>query len=170
MSTHPATNPHASRTTADEGRDDIAWLLSEFATDTNGVTHVVLLSRDGLRLLDSEAEEDWADSFAAAVSGVISLAAGLTGPRGGKRPARQVLIERDDCLIFVQNAGRSAILGSRPGGVDTVLAVVAAADSDAHTIGFSMGRLVGQLAPYMLTPLYADSEEETTTSTCGLTS
>ncbi|WP_241990085.1 MULTISPECIES: roadblock/LC7 domain-containing protein [unclassified Streptomyces] len=150
MSTHPASSTPASKTTADEDRDDIAWLLREFATDTTGVTHVVLLSRDGLRLLDSEVDRGWADSLAASVSGLASLAGGFTGPGGRRCPARQVLIERDDCLIFVRNAGRSSAFDNQPGGVDTILAVVAAVDSDAHTIGFSMGRLVGRLAPYML--------------------
>ncbi|CAO0836965.1 hypothetical protein SMICM17S_06202 [Streptomyces microflavus] len=100
----------------------------------------VLLSRDGLRLLDSEVDKDWADELSAALSGVASIASNITGPSHKKRPARQVVVERDDCLFFVQSAGQSAAFGKHPGNehglVDTVLAVIAATDADAGNAGF----------------------------------
>ncbi|MFF8481870.1 roadblock/LC7 domain-containing protein [Streptomyces antibioticus] len=163
MSTHPETHTvtgaPASEATASGQREDMAWLLRQFAADVPGITHAVLLSREGLRLLDSDVDKDWADELAAAISGVASLAANVTGPSHKKRPARQVIIERDDCVIFVQSAGRSALFNNRPGNergeVDTVLAVIATADADAGTIGFEMGRLVAKFAPYMLIPVRA---------------
>ncbi|GED88535.1 roadblock/LC7 domain-containing protein [Streptomyces sp. 6-11-2] len=161
MSTHPemhtVTGAPASETTASGQRDDMAWLLRQFAADVPGVTHTVLLSRDGLRLLDSDVDKDWADELSAAISGVASLAANITGPSHKKRPARQVIIERDDCLFFVQSAGRSAAFDNRPGNergeVDTILAVIATTDADAGAVGFEMGRLVAKFAPYMLIPV-----------------
>ncbi|MFD4950510.1 roadblock/LC7 domain-containing protein [Streptomyces sp. NPDC058451] len=161
MSTHPemhtATGAPASETTASGQRDNMAWLLRQFAADVPGVTHTVLLSRDGLRLLDSDVDKDWADELSAAISGVASLAANITGPSHKKRPARQVIIERDDCLFFVQSAGRSAAFDNRPGNergeVDTILAVIATTDADAGAVGFEMGRLVAKFAPYMLIPV-----------------
>ncbi|CAM5550205.1 roadblock/LC7 domain-containing protein [Streptomyces purpurascens] len=162
MSTHAARNnvtgdALASETTASGQRDNMAWLLRQFASDTPGVTHAVLLSRDGLRLVDSDVDKDWADELSAALSGVASLAANITGPTHKKRPARQVIIERDDCLIFVQSAGRSAAFDNHPGNergeVDTILAVIATTDADAGTVGFEMGRLVQKFAPYMLIPV-----------------
>ncbi|MGW9411890.1 roadblock/LC7 domain-containing protein [Streptomyces diastaticus] len=161
MSTHPAMNnvtdgTPASATTSGQ-RDSMAWLLRQFASETPGVTHAVLLSRDGLRLLDSDVDKDWADELSAAFSGVASLAANITGPSHKKRPARQVIIERDDCLFFVQSAGRSAAFDTHPGAdrgeVDTILAVIATRDADAGTVGFEMGRLVQKFAPYMLIPV-----------------
>ncbi|MGW4101802.1 roadblock/LC7 domain-containing protein [Streptomyces sp. NPDC004976] len=162
MSTHPTrTNvtdgTPASATSTSGQRDNMVWLLRQFASETPGVTHAVLISRDGLRLLDSDIDKDWADELSAAFSGVASLAANITGPTGKKRPSRQVIIERDDCLFFVQSAGRSAAFDNHPGNergeVDTILTVIAAWDADAGTVGFEMGRLVQKFAPYMLIPV-----------------
>ncbi|MEU9068892.1 roadblock/LC7 domain-containing protein [Streptomyces sp. NPDC048306] len=161
MSTHPATSNvtgdmPASATTTSGQRDSMVWLLRQFASETPGVTHAVLLSRDGLRLLDSDVDKDWADELSAAFSGIASLAANITGPSHKKRPARQVIIERDDCLFFVQSAGRSAVFDTHPGEdgeVDTILAVIATRDADAGTVGFEMGRLVQKFAPYMVIPV-----------------
>lgn len=136
---------------------DVTWLLRRFAVEVSGVTHAVLLSRDGLRLSDSEVDKDWADELSAAVSGVASLAANVTGPTRAKRPARQVIIERDDCFLFIQGAGRSSAFRNFPGHtrgmVDTVLAVIAYPDADVGSVGFEMGRLVEKFAPYMDIPV-----------------
>jgi predicted regulator of Ras-like GTPase activity (Roadblock/LC7/MglB family) len=169
MSTHPTmTNvtggTPASATSTSGQRDSMVWLLRQFASETPGVTHAVLISRDGLRLLDSDIDKDWADELSAAFSGVASLAANITGPHGKKRPARQVIIERDDCLFFVQSAGRSAAFDNHPGNergeVDTILAVLAARDADAGTVGFEMGRLVQKFSPYMLIPVRVGTSGE----------
>ncbi|MEU6553729.1 roadblock/LC7 domain-containing protein [Streptomyces sp. NPDC046915] len=162
MSTHPAMDnvtgdAPVTEATASGQRDNMAWLLRQFASDIPGVTHAVLLSRDGLRLLDSDVDKDWADELSAALSGVASLAANITGPSHKKRPVRQVIIERDDCLFFVQSAGRSTAFDNHPGNergeVDTILAVIATTDADAGTVGFEMGRLIQKFAPYMLIPI-----------------
>lgn len=156
MSTHPETNSSPAQ--------DMAWLLRQFVADVPGVTHAVLLSRDGLRLLDSEVDKDWADELSAALSAMASIAASITGPSHRKAPARQVVIERDDCLVFLQSAGQSAAFGGRPsnegGLVDTVLAVIAATDADAGTAGFEMGRLVQKFAPFMQIPVRVDTGDE----------
>ncbi|MET9507791.1 roadblock/LC7 domain-containing protein [Streptomyces flavidovirens] len=169
MSTHPEMNnvtgiAPASEAAASHQREDMAWLLRQFASEVPGVTHAVLLSRDGLRLLDSDVDKDWADELSAALSGVASLAANITGPSHKKRPARQVVIERDDCLFFVQSAGRSAAFEDHPGNergeVDTVLAVIATTDVDAGTAGFETGRLVQKFAPYMQIPVRVGTSDE----------
>lgn len=169
MNTHPEMNPPTgvapeSAATASHQRDDMAWLLRQFAADVPGVLHAVLLSRDGLRLLDSDVDKDWADELSAALSGVASLASNATGPSHQKRPARQVIIERDDCLFFVQSAGRSAAFEDHPGNdrgeVDTILAVIAAPNADAGPVGFEMGRLVKKFAPYMQIPVRVGTGDE----------
>lgn len=168
MSTHPEMNnvagvapAPASEATASDQRKDMAWLLRQFATDVPGVTHAVLLSRDGLRLLDSDVDKDWADELSAAFSGVASIAANITGPSYKKKPARQVVIERDDCMFFVQSSGRSAVFDNHPGNergvVDTILAVIATTDVDAGNAGYEMGRLVEKFAPYMQIPVRVDT-------------
>ncbi|MDI3421897.1 roadblock/LC7 domain-containing protein [Streptomyces luteolus] len=162
MSTHSAMDnvtvpAPATEATASGQRDNMVWLLRQLAADVPGVTHAVLLSRDGLRLLDSDVDKDWADELSAAISGVASVAANTTGPSHKKMPARQVIIERDDCLFFVQSAGRSAAFENHPGNergeVDTILAVIATTDADAGAVGFEMGRLIQRFAPYMLIPV-----------------
>ncbi|MGW7069456.1 roadblock/LC7 domain-containing protein [Streptomyces sp. NPDC054855] len=154
----------ASEATPSGQRKDMAWLLLQFAAEVPGVTHAVLLSRDGLRLLDSDVDKDWADELSAALSGVASLAANITGPSHKRSPARQVVIEREDRLFFVQSAGRSAAFEGHPGNergvVDTVLAVVTTAHADAGTVGFEMGRLVQKFAPYMHIPVRVGTGDE----------
>ncbi|MFF9001493.1 roadblock/LC7 domain-containing protein [Streptomyces achromogenes] len=141
--------------------DSIAWLLQEFTEDLPDVTHAVLLSREGLRLLDGGVEKDWADQLAASISGVASLAANVTGPTGKKLPAKQVLVERDDCLFLVQNAGGSKAFENQPGAVrgvvDTILVVVTVPDANVSTVGFEMSRLIGKFADYMEVPVRAAS-------------
>ncbi|WP_327669434.1 MULTISPECIES: roadblock/LC7 domain-containing protein [unclassified Streptomyces] len=169
MNTHPEMNTvtsvaPGSEASASGQRESMAWLLRQFANEVPGVTHAVLLSRDGLRLLDSEVDKDWADELSAALSGVASLASNITGPTDRKRPARQVVIERDDCLFFVQSAGRSAAFDNHPGNergvVDTVLAVITTPDADAGTAGYEMGRLVQKFAPYMQIPVRVGMGDE----------
>ncbi|KUF17333.1 roadblock/LC7 domain-containing protein [Streptomyces silvensis] len=157
--THDAPDAAPSKLEAAGQRDDMAWMLRQFASDVSGVTHAVLLSRDGLRLLDSDVDKDWADELAAAVSGIASIASNITGPRHGRHPAKQIIIERDDCLIFVQNAGRADAFAGHHGVVDTVLTVIAATDADARSVGFEMGRLITKFAPYMHIPVRGGSGE-----------
>ncbi|MFK0120144.1 roadblock/LC7 domain-containing protein [Streptomyces sp. NPDC090994] len=147
----------ASATAPGSQASDLAGFLEQFAADTSGVTHAVLLSRDGIRLVDSGVDKDWADELAAAICGVASISANITGPTSSKRPAGQIIIERDDCLFFVQNAGSSSAFPNHPGNVrgvvDTILAVITTADADVGGVGFEMSRLVDRFAPYMDIPV-----------------
>ncbi|MGW1599792.1 roadblock/LC7 domain-containing protein [Streptomyces eurythermus] len=138
-----------------------AWLLQQFTEEQPDVTHAVLLSREGLRLLDGGVEKDWADELAAAISGVASIAANVTGPTGEKQPAKQVLIERDDCLLLMQNAGGSKAFENRPGPVrgvvDTILVVVTTPDANVSPVAFEMSRLIRRFADHMEVPVRAAS-------------
>ncbi len=166
MSTHPEMNTiaeAASETTAGSPQEDMAWMLQQFVSTVPDVTHAVLLSRDGLQLLDSGVDKDWADELSAAVSGLASLAANMTGLSHRKTPPRQIIIEREDCLYFVQSAGRSRAFEHYPsqrGVVDTLLVVVTAPDADAGNCGFEMARLLEKFAPYMLVSARRDADEE----------
>ncbi|MGW0822536.1 roadblock/LC7 domain-containing protein [Streptomyces sp. NPDC002845] len=159
------SDPHARVLPPDTGepRESMTWLLKEFASSVPGVTHVLLLSRDGLRLLDSDMYPDWADKLAAGFSGIASLTANIPGPGNAKVSPQQIIIEREDALFFLQSAGTSRAFEDHPGNtrgeVDTVLAVLARPDADVGTVGYEMGRLVGQFAPYMAIPVRADAIE-----------
>ncbi|MBV9026909.1 MAG: roadblock/LC7 domain-containing protein [Streptomycetaceae bacterium] len=135
------------------------WLLDTFVSKVPGVTHALLVSRDGLTLLASGMDKDWADTMAATVSGHASLAQGTPGPKGGRLPAQQIMIEREDCLFFIMSSGtgqRSAFTsqpGTCQGTVDTVLGVLAEPDADGGTVGYEMGRLITAFAQHMHTPI-----------------
>ncbi|MFG3199822.1 roadblock/LC7 domain-containing protein [Streptomyces sp. NPDC048208] len=140
---------------ATSGRQDMEWLLKEFATANGEVTHAVLLSRDGLRLLDSGVDKDWADELAAGISGLASLGKNLTGPTHAKVPPKLMFVERDDCFFLIQGAGRSTAFGDQPGttrGVlDTILVVITTPKANVGTVSYEIGRLVAKFAPYMET-------------------
>ncbi|MER5440803.1 roadblock/LC7 domain-containing protein [Streptomyces sp. NPDC002790] len=169
MSTHAETDTVTEdasapqvEVTASGMRGNMHWLLKQFVAECAGVTHAVLLSRDGLRLLDSEVDRDWADGLSAGISGLASLAKNLPGPSRQTRPASQIMIERDDCLIFVQSAGGSTAFGNHSGikVKETVLGVVATTDADAGSVGFEIGRLVQKFAPYMQIPVRERTDDE----------
>jgi predicted regulator of Ras-like GTPase activity (Roadblock/LC7/MglB family) len=145
-------------------QDEIAWLLEQFAATEPGVQHALLASRDGIKLThSSELGRDAADALAAALSGLSSLAANIPGLSGRGVPVRQVLVERDDCLVFLVSAGATSAFPNQPlstgRSVDTVLGVIATPDANPGKIGFEMQRLVQRFAPYMVTAVrQGDSE------------
>jgi predicted regulator of Ras-like GTPase activity (Roadblock/LC7/MglB family) len=64
------TSPSTLRTP-----QDFVWLTEQFAADTPGVTHAVLLSSDGLQLVSSSSVgRDLGDQLAALTSGLLSMA------------------------------------------------------------------------------------------------
>nr|WP_260336160.1 roadblock/LC7 domain-containing protein [Streptomyces sp. EAS-AB2608] len=161
--------PETAKAASDQGaaanvQQNLAWLLRQFVADVPGALHAVLLSREGLRLLDSDVDKDWADELSAAISGMASIAANVTGPTHQKKPAKQVMVERDDCLLLVQSAGGSAAFKNQPGAVrgvvDTILVVVTDPDADVGAAGFEMSRLVDKFAPYMEVPVRVASGDE----------
>lgn len=153
--------------TADNAPQELAtpfarmeWLLDEFVSRVGGVTHALLVSKDGLLLLGSSLMgRDWADTLAATVSGHASLAHGTLGPKGDTLPASQIIIERADCLFFIMVAGKGLKSAFSPtperhqGSVEAVLGVLAEPDADAGLVGFEMGQLVKQFAHLMQTPV-----------------
>jgi predicted regulator of Ras-like GTPase activity (Roadblock/LC7/MglB family) len=56
------------------GPQDFGWLLRQFATSTPGVTFALIVSSDGLALVESTAmPSEFVDPMAALTSGMISL-------------------------------------------------------------------------------------------------
>ncbi|MFF4276153.1 roadblock/LC7 domain-containing protein [Streptomyces sp. NPDC001536] len=137
-----------------EVQEQMTRLLDEFVKDTTGVTHALLVARDGLKqAIVSHMDEDWADDVAAAFSGVVSLARGVTGPTSKKMPAGQVLIERDDTLFLATEAGEGSAFHSDGKTVATILVVLTRTDANIGTVGWEAGRLVQRFAPFMTTPV-----------------
>ncbi|SEF03981.1 Predicted regulator of Ras-like GTPase activity, Roadblock/LC7/MglB family [Streptomyces sp. 3213] len=109
--THETSRPDGgdTMTAAAHGSDDpsrqMAGMLEEFVERVPGVTHALLISRDGLRMVDSGIHKDWADKWAATLGALASLAENVPGPRGGAAAMKQAVVERDDGMLFVSIAG-----------------------------------------------------------------
>ncbi|MEU3982049.1 roadblock/LC7 domain-containing protein [Streptomyces sp. NPDC026672] len=137
-----------------EVQGQMARLLDDFVNDTAGVTHALLVSRDGLKqAIPSHMDPDWADEVAAAFSGMVGLAKGVTGPTSKKMPAGQILIERDDTLFLATEAGTGHAFALNGKAVATILVVLARTDANVGTVAFSAGRLVQRFTPFMTTPV-----------------
>ncbi|MFJ9893577.1 roadblock/LC7 domain-containing protein [Streptomyces sp. NPDC091280] len=147
----------ASACGAHEPIRQMAGMLTEFVQQVPGVTQALLVSRDGLRLVDNGIHKDLADKWAASLGTLASLTENIPGPRGDAGAMKQTVIERDDGLIFVSFAGTSAAFPNQPGTkegvVATVLAVITEPNANAGTVGYEMGVLVDRFAPYMVTAL-----------------
>lgn len=136
----------------------LGWLLGEFLMRVPGAESAVLASNDGLKLAWAGLTGDAADSTAALMAGLHSLAKGvgqITNKGGG---VRQIVIEGDMSLLFVMSAGDGmpagmhARIGTDPATVGTVLAVLAAPDADPGVVGHQMATLVDSVAEHLVTP------------------
>ncbi|MGC5000705.1 roadblock/LC7 domain-containing protein [Streptomyces sp. DT195] len=130
--------------------EGLGWLLTQFVSDNPGVTHGVLMSRDGLKLLDSGVDRDWSDKLAATFAGMASLGASVAGPTGREVRPSQLLVERSDCFFLIQYAGQAVSFPNAPGRdrrVDTILGIVAGPDADLEAVGFEMTHLIERFAP-----------------------
>jgi predicted regulator of Ras-like GTPase activity (Roadblock/LC7/MglB family) len=126
--TYPATPvPTGPATTT----ADVAWLLSQFASEAPGVTHAVILSLDGLRVAAAGAvDRDLADQLAACTSGLLSLAHQLGSLLASGSP--------DHVTV---RFGQGHLLCMRIGQLAGLM-VAAAPDSDLRVLAFQMTRFV----------------------------
>jgi uncharacterized protein len=116
------------------------WLLSDFASETPGVRHVLVVSADGLRLAVSHGVEPMlADQLCAATSGLVSLARG-TATLLEAEPVTQTIVEMAGCYLFAT----SISLGS-------TLAVLTDRTADMGLVGYEMTMLAARVG-HALTP------------------
>jgi predicted regulator of Ras-like GTPase activity (Roadblock/LC7/MglB family) len=109
----------------------MSWAMDDFVRTVQGVTHAVVLSRDGLTIEASAGlgRED-ADHLSAVASGLHSLARGA-GDHFGQGAVRQTIIEMEDGLLFIAAAGAGSCLAvlaeptSEPGLIAYEMAMVA---------------------------------------------
>lgn len=125
---------------------NVNWLLSAFASETDGVEQAIAVSSDGLLMaISSNLDRGSADKIAAIVTGIRSLADGASRLLG-KGLLHQVIIEMEASFLFV-----SAISGG------STLGVVASRDCDLGLIGYETALLVqrvgGQLTPELIAEL-----------------
>jgi predicted regulator of Ras-like GTPase activity (Roadblock/LC7/MglB family) len=119
---------------------DLTWLLEDFAQRTTHVRAVLVTSRDGLKRASYNvtADNGVPDTISAAVSGVQSLAEGVSRYLGGNGVCRQSVLELDTGCLFTMAAGHGA-----------VLSVLVDEDADAGQVAYDMGLLVKRVPEYL---------------------
>ena len=107
------------------------WTINEFATDTPGVIHALLVAADGLLIVASKGlDRDRADKTAATAGSLISVARAISGEFRAGSP--EILTFRTPILhfLFMEVPDRAG------------LAVLADRTSDLGVVGHQMRRFV----------------------------
>lgn len=121
---------------------DLNWLLENLKVRTPGIRHVLVLSKDGLKLcFTGELGIDQADQLSAIASGIQSLALGASAEFGTALGSGQAMMEFPGGVLLIVPAGEGAHL-----------AVVAGDDADVGLVGHSMNELVEQIGGYLTAP------------------
>ena len=112
-------------------RQDLNWLVSDFATRVADVAHAAVVSADGVPLaLSDEIPPEFADQLAAITSGLASLMLGAARIFDAGPPS-QALVDMDGGLMLIKSIsdGSSLLVLSSP-------------DCDTDLISYEMSRLV----------------------------
>jgi predicted regulator of Ras-like GTPase activity (Roadblock/LC7/MglB family) len=118
---------------------NLEWLLENLRERTPEVRHVLVLSKDGLRLsFTGELGIDQADHLSAIASGIQSLAVSASAEFGTALGSGQSMVEFPGGVLLIIPAGEGANL-----------AVVAGEYADVGLIGHNMGELVEQIGSYL---------------------
>ncbi|WP_395104230.1 roadblock/LC7 domain-containing protein [Actinomadura sp. SCN-SB] len=118
---------------------DLGWLLATLADRAPGVRHVLVLSKDGLKISHtSELDEDRADQLAAIAAGIQSLSLSASGDFGVGIGAGQSMVEFPGGALLIVPAGEGAHL-----------AVIADETADVGLVGHSMNELVEQIGGHL---------------------
>jgi predicted regulator of Ras-like GTPase activity (Roadblock/LC7/MglB family) len=127
---------------ARESEHDLEWLLANLKERTPGVRHVLVLSKDGLRLcFTDDLDIDRADQLSAIASGIQSLALSASAEFGTDLGAGQSMVEFPGGVLLIVPAGEGAHL-----------AVVAADEADVGLVGHNMSELVEQIGGHLTAP------------------
>lgn len=119
---------------------NVNWLINQFVDQVPGISHVIVVSADGLLLALSEGlPRDRANQLSAIASGLWSLAMGGSGCLGGGT-VTQTVVEMQKGFLFVMSIGDGSSL-----------TVLASTPCDVGLVGYEMGRLVTRVGD-VLTP------------------
>lgn len=115
------------------------WLLASLVDRAPGIQHVLVLSRDGLKICHTPGlDNDKADQLAAIASGIQSLSLTASHEFGNGVGAGQSMVEFAGGLLLIIPAGEGAHL-----------AVVAHDNADVGLVGHSMNEMVEQIGGYL---------------------
>lgn len=137
MSAHVATAHVATA--------QLSGLLDGLVTEVPGSLRALLTSGDGLKVAWTDQPKDDADSWAAVVSGLSSMARqAFPGIQGSMR---QIVIEHDGGYLFVMSAGADF---TDTKAVGTVLAVMAKRNADPGQAFYAMESFVRSLDEHLV--------------------
>jgi uncharacterized protein len=112
-------------------RQDLNWLVSEFAVRVADVAHAAVVSADGVPLaLSEDIPEEYSEQLAAITSGLSSLMQGAARIFEAGVPT-QALVEMQGGLMLVKSVSDGSSL-----------AVLASPDCDTDLISYEMSLLV----------------------------
>ena len=121
-------------------RQDLNWLVSEFAVRVADVAHAAVVSADGVPLaLSEDIPEEFSEQLAAITSGLASLMQGAARIFEAGMPT-QALVEMQGGLMLVKSVSDGSSL-----------AVLAAPDCDTDLVSYEMSLLVEAVGE-VLTP------------------
>ncbi|MEU8567118.1 roadblock/LC7 domain-containing protein [Streptomyces pathocidini] len=127
-------------TVAIDQAGQLGWLINNFAMNTPGVQHALVVSADGLELASStELDRDTTERLSALTSGLVSLTRGAADICGQGR-VNQTLVDMENGYLFVMAISDGSSLAVLTGGW-----------CDIGLVAYEAARLVDQAGP-MLTP------------------
>ncbi|MCD0452707.1 roadblock/LC7 domain-containing protein [Actinocorallia sp. API 0066] len=117
----------------------LEWLLEALRQKTPGIRHILVLSKDGLKMCYTTGlNVDRADHLAAIAAGIQSLSLSASAEFGERLGPGQAMVEFSGGLLLIVPAGEGAHL-----------AVVAEEDSDVGIIGHNMSGLVERIGGFL---------------------
>ena len=121
-------------------RQDLNWLVTDFASRVVHVAHAMVVSADGVPLgLSERIPDGFAGQFAAITSGLVSLMQGAARIFEAGQPGQALVeMERGLMLVMAISDGSS-------------LAVLASPDCDTDLVSYEMTLLV-EAVGHVLTP------------------
>jgi uncharacterized protein len=128
-------------------RQDLNWLVSEFAVRVADVAHAAVVSADGVPLaLSEDIPEEYSEQLAAITSGLASLMQGAARIFEAGMPT-QALVEMQGGLMLVKSVSDGSSL-----------AVLASPDCDTDLISYEMSLLVEAVGE-VLTPAFRGGQQ-----------
>ncbi|MEU9404097.1 roadblock/LC7 domain-containing protein [Streptomyces sp. NPDC048281] len=119
------------------------------------VSGVLLASQDGLRLAHAGPGMDGtlADRLAAVINGLYSIANGVDD---GEGRVQQVLVRKNNWILFIMSAGSPPAVVARNAGrdpdkVESVLGVLTNTRADEGAVGFAMVNLIKRMGELLAT-------------------
>ncbi len=132
----------AESANTEDQEHDLDWLLENLRERTPEVQHVLVLSKDGLRLcFTAGLDVDKADHLSAIASGIQSLTFSASAEFGSGLGAGQSMVEYPGGVLLIVPAGDGAHL-----------AIVAGEAADVGLIGHNMNELVEQIGSFLTAP------------------